>query len=237
MKRMKRAEAGVTLIELMIAITLVALLSTGMLMAMRTSLMTLQKTDARLQSNRRVMSVEQILERQIGGVIPALGGCATSGGGLAMIAAFNGTGQTLHMVSTYSMSEGARGYPRVLEFQVLPADGGGVRLIVNESLYTGPASMSPFCLDMNFLPAVATPQSFVLADRLASCQLSYHESIPESPVGGNWLPIWNRPNLPSAVRVDMTPLVPDPARLPLASVTVPIHITRDVGAPYGDTAQ
>ncbi len=237
MKRVRRTDAGVTLIELTIAITLVALLSTGMLMAMRTSLMTLEKTDARLQSNRRVMSVEQILTREIGGVIPAMGACASSGGSPAIIAAFNGTGQTLHMVSTYSMSEGARGYPRVLEFQVIPAEGGGLRLIVNESLYTGPASMSPFCLDLNFLPAVATPQSFVLADRLASCQFSYREGIPDSPIGGNWQPVWNRPNLPSAVRVDMTPLVPDPARLPLVGVIVPIHITRDVGAPYGDTAQ
>ena len=66
----KNSERGVTLIELMIAITLVAALSTGMLMAMRTGLLTLQKTDDRLQANRRVMSVNQILSRQIGGVMP-----------------------------------------------------------------------------------------------------------------------------------------------------------------------
>ena len=65
----KQRQAGVTLIELMIAITLVAAISTGMLMAMRTSLITLEKVDARLQSNRRVMGAEQILARQIGGLM------------------------------------------------------------------------------------------------------------------------------------------------------------------------
>ena len=64
-RRHTRHQAGVTLIELMIAITLVAALSTGMLMAMRTGLLTLDKTDARLQSDRRVMGVERILSRQL----------------------------------------------------------------------------------------------------------------------------------------------------------------------------
>ena len=146
---------------------------------------------------------------------------------------FNGTAQTLHLVSTYSLAEGSRGYPRVLEFQVIPADGGGVRLIVNEHLYSGPASTAPFCAS----PAQATPQSFVLADRLEYCRFVYHEMIPESPAAGNWIPSWNRPNLPSAVRVEMAPLVADPSRLPVLNVTVPIHTTREVGAPYEDFQQ
>src|SRR5580658_10432185 len=53
--RARRAQKGFTLIELMISITLVAAISAGMLMAMRAALLTLEKVDARLQSNRRVM--------------------------------------------------------------------------------------------------------------------------------------------------------------------------------------
>ena len=53
---------------------------------------------------------------------------------------FNGTGQTMHLVSSYSMSEGARGFPRVIELQVVPSDRSGWRLIANEVLYTGPGS-------------------------------------------------------------------------------------------------
>jgi general secretion pathway protein J len=231
----KQRQAGVTLIELMIAITLVAAISTGMLMAMRTSLITLEKVDARLQSNRRVMGAEQILARQIGGLMPVMGDCAGSGGAVGRFPVFNGTAQTLHLVSSYSLSEGARGYPHVLEFQVIPADGGGWRLIVNEYLYGGPASTIPFCLNGVFLPVQAKPESFVLADRLAYCRFLYRQRIPGAPAAGAWETIWSDISLPAAVRIEMEPLRPDPAQLPLVNVTVPIHITREVGSAYADT--
>lgn len=222
----KNSERGVTLIELMIAITLVAALSTGMLMAMRTGLLTLQKTDDRLQANRRVMSVNQILSRQIGGVMPIPGACGPI---------FNGDSQTLRLASTYSMSEGSRGDPRLVELVVIPGDLGGLRLIVNEFLYSGPFSTAVFCGNTLTTRPKATPQSFVLADRLASCRILYKESRPDTPVSGEWLPAWNRPNLPAAVRVEMVPLAPDPARLPLLTVTIPLHINREVMAPYADS--
>ena len=85
-----------------------------MLMAMRTALITLEKVNHRLQSNRRVVSVQQILSRQIEGVMPVTGDCRNaSGGTIARVPVFNGTDQTLHLVSSYSMSEGSRGTPRI----------------------------------------------------------------------------------------------------------------------------
>jgi hypothetical protein len=53
-------------------------------------------------------------------------------------------------------------------------------------------------------------------------------------MGTVWLPQWTKPSLPAAVHVAMAPLIPDPARLPLVSVTVPIHIYRDLNVPYTD---
>lgn len=229
-------ERGFTLIELMVSITLVAAISVGMLMTMRTSLTTLDRVDSRLQSNRRVMSVEQILSRELSGVMPVLGDCRTSDGGIRpRVPIFNGTGQALLLVSSYSLAEGARGYARLLALEVIPSDRGGVRLIVNESLYTGPASTAPFCFDGAAAPGPPTPESFVLADRLAFCRISYQEYLPQTPHLQKWLEVWNKPDLPSAVHVEMTPLIADPASLPLVSVTVPIHVTREVLSPYADT--
>lgn len=232
----RRAQRGFTLIELMISITLVAAISAGMLMAMRAGLLTLEKVDARLQSNRRVMSVEQILSRQIGGVMPVTGDCSNANGGVTpRVPVFNGADQTLLLVSSYSMAEGARGYPRILQLEVVPSDRGGVRLIVNEALYTGPASIAPFCLAGGFAPPQVSAQSFVLADRLAYCHISYQQYLVQTPNLEQWLPVWNKPDLPSAVHVDMAPLVADAATLPLVSVTVPIHVTRQVLSPYADS--
>ncbi len=213
---------GFTLIELMISITLVAALSAGILMAMRTGLQTLQKTNDRLASNRRVLSVQQILQHQLSNAMPVMGLCDSGG----TLFAFNGTEQTLHLVSSYSMTEGARGFPRVIELQVIPADRG-VRLIANEAIYAGPQSVAQFCTGGRYMPGRPGPQSIVMADRLAFCRFVYEAGDPHSPRGGGWTTEWNKPVLPYAVRIEMAPLMADAAHLPLLTVTAPIHITRD----------
>jgi CheY-like chemotaxis protein len=86
---------------------------------------------------------------------------------------FQGEPQSMRFVSTYSLQEAARGLPRILEFQVIPGEGGrGVRLVVNEQLYSGPAAAGFFCLgpggdSFRFRPIEIGPRSFVLADRLS----------------------------------------------------------------------
>ena len=70
------SERGFTLIEVLLAVTLLAAISTAMLFAIRTGLLSLSKVDDRLTSNRRVMSVERILALELGGVMPVTGYCA-----------------------------------------------------------------------------------------------------------------------------------------------------------------
>lgn len=229
----RREQRGFTLIELMISITLVAALASGMLMAMRTSLLSLEKIDSRLQFNRRVMGMEHVLTRQIGGVMPVIGDC-----GVVRKSIFQGTPDLLRMVSSYSMAEGARGYAQFDEFQVIKGDQG-FRLIVSERLYTGPSSTAPFCGGEADVMAAAqpTPSSMILADRLASCSFSYREAIPDQFPSEKWLPTWNKPDLPAAVKIEMTPLDSSPALLPVLNVTVLIHVTREAKSTYEDVKQ
>jgi len=120
-------QRGFTLIELMISITLVAAIATGMLMAMRGGLLTLGRTQTRLDENRRALGIQRILSLQLGGAMPVRTGCNGQLSGFA----FRGTASALAMVSTYSMTEGSRGAPRIVEYQVAPDLGGTVQLIVN----------------------------------------------------------------------------------------------------------
>lgn len=222
---MRTSERGVTLIELLVVITLVAAISTGLLMAMRIALNTLEKTQTRLEDNRRTMGVQQLITRQIGGVIPVLAEC----GGLR--AGFNGAPDTLHLVSTYSWAEGARGYPRVVEYRVLPDPAGGARIVMSEEVYYGPASTVQICPGRT----LATPRNtLVLAGRLAYCRFVFHESVPGALDAGNWVGSWDRPDLPSAVRVEMAPLEFNSSRLSMATLHVPIHINREVLGTYAD---
>jgi prepilin-type N-terminal cleavage/methylation domain-containing protein len=216
-----RSQRGFTLMELMISITLVAAIATGMLMAMRGGLLSLNRTQMRLDENRRALGVQRILSLQLAGAMPARTGCA----GPLSAFAFRGTASTLQMVSTYSIAEGSRGSPHIVEYQVAPDEGGTVKLIVYERLYAGPASTAGFCSESVTLQG--SPQPFVAATHLAYCRFSYFQMNPDTQFrGGGWVDAWTDPNMPSAVHIEMAPAKADPIRLPVVAITAPQFTNR-----------
>lgn len=234
--RTKPKQAGVTLMELLVAVSLLSLLSVGMLFAMRIGLNTMQKANSRLMSNRKVIGVDKVFTEQLAGYMPVKADC--QGVPLVTVPFFQGDPDTMRFVSTYSLQEGSRGYPRILEYHVTPGENArGVRLIVNELLYTGPKSTGLLCAGAQPIPRFAPVQvgsnSFVLADKLAYCRLIYKEIVPETGAE-RWLPKWIKQTPPAAIRIEMGPLEPDPAKLQLQNVTALIRITRDPWFKYGD---
>ena len=253
----KSSQRGVTLLELMIAITLVAGLSTGMLMAMRTSLLTYEKTAKRLESNRRFVKTQQMLSDQISAVMPVQGACLGDADRLIGIPSFlSGSADTLRLVSSYSIAEGARGYPQIVEYRVIPEPRGSVRLVVTERPFTGPQSTTPYCggaqappvsaFELGARPSVelgaAQPAaatqggSYVLAEHLAYCRFSYHEPYNQNRfIETPWLPLWDKPLLPAGIRIEMRSAVPDTGGLSVLGVTVPIQVNRDPRVGYVDS--
>jgi prepilin-type N-terminal cleavage/methylation domain-containing protein len=252
----RRSNRGVTLLELMIAITLVAGLSTGMLMAMRTSLLTYDKTAKRLESNRRFVKTQQMLSDQISAVMPVQGICPGDAGHTIGIPSFlSGSEDTLRLVSSYSIAEGARGYPQIVEYRVIPEQGSSVRLVATERPYTGPQSTTPYCGGVPAPPvsafemgnrsavelgaaqtaAAARGGSYVLAEHLAYCRFSYHEPYnPNRFIETPWLPVWDKPLLPAGIRIDMRAATPNAGGLSVLGVTVPIQVDRDPRMVYVD---
>ncbi len=235
----RTSQRGVTLIELVIAVSLVALLSLGMLFAMRVGLSAMERSNATLMANRRVVSVQRILESQAANLIPVPALCSGGAQGpSSKIAFFQGEVQTMRFVSSYSLHEGDRGLPHILEFQVIPGENGaGVRLVVNERIYSGPLSAGAFCLAVQpgapptFSPIEVGPLSFVLADKIAFCRFSFKEHQP--PYGqGQWIARWTKPYFPVGIRVEMSPLDPNVGHLQLLTLTMPVRINRDPLARY-----
>jgi general secretion pathway protein J len=237
----RRREAGVTLLEMLLAVSLLALLSTGMLMALRVGVNAMEKSNKRLMDNRRMAGTQRILEQEIAGFIPVMADCTPSGDQpRASVPFFQGEPQAMRFVSSFSLGEGWRGYAQVLEFQVIPGNAGaGVRLVVNELLYTGPRGAGAACLGYTrddqlglmiplFRPISVGPLSFVLADRLASCQFSFLERLPIPP-GERWTTRWIAPAWPSAVRIDMAPLEPGLGRSQPLSLIAPVHVNAAPG--------
>jgi hypothetical protein len=238
----RRAQSGVTLIELVIAITLVSLITIGILFAMRIGLNTLEKSNSRFIANRRVLGVDRVMHQQLEGFMPVTAECrGNPNEPIASAPFFDGQPMAMRFASTYSLEEGARGYPHVLEYLVVPGDAGvGVRLIVNEFLYSGPASAGAACVGMmpgadgligRFRPVEVGPKAFVLADKLSRCVFSYKEET-EAPPYERWHPDWKSQKFPAAVRIDLAPLEQDGAKLEVLPVTVSLRITRDMAVKY-----
>ncbi len=234
---------GVTLIELLVAVSLLSLLSVGMLMTLRVGLNGMDKANSKLMANRRVASVERIMRSEIENLIPVSAMCIPEADQPpARIMYFEGKPQTMRFVSSFSLQEASRGMPRILEFEVIPGDlGKGVRLVVNELVYS-PWQAGATCMGVApvpdagvmvpvFRPVQTGPGSFVLADKLAFCRFLYRDFQP-LPIGERWLPEWPQGRWPTAVRIEMAPLDPDPGRVPLMSITAPVRVNRQPNVTY-----
>lgn len=239
----RQNQRGVTLLELLVAVLLMSLLSLGVLYAMRVGMNAMGKTNDRFTKNRRVLGVEKALAAQIGGLMPVTVECPGGQGGKAVL--FQGDPQAMRFVSSYSLQEGARGYPKMLEFTVIPGENGvGVRLIVNEIPYSGPFSVRGACVGTQpdpltgqmsalFLPIMPRLDSFVLADNLAGIRFVYRDELPP-PLLERWTPKWLANKLPTAIRIELIPLELEPANLHVTTTTIPIRITANPMLTYAD---
>ena len=237
--------AGITLLELLIAVTLLSVLSLAMMLSMRIGISALGRTNSKLMDNRRIAGAQRVLEQQLEGLIPVTAPCAAEGpGATARATMISGQPNGLTIVSSFSLQEGSRGRPQVLQFFAIPGDQGGVRLLVNETPYTGPLGISQMCVGIErgeenarlprFSPPSATPRSFVLADHLRSIKFEYLAPAKKPGEPGIWTGSWNGPNWPYGIRIEMWPLEPTPARLQPVTVTAPIYINRNPGVQYED---
>ncbi len=244
-----RQNAGVTLIELLIAVLLLSLLSVGIVITLRVALSAMNKSESKLMTNRRVSSIERILDQEIEGIMPVTADCQPRPDVVGpTMTFFQGETQSMRLASTYSLQQGERGLPMILEYQVIPGDEGeGVRLIVNEHWYTGPRGAGIYCLGPGgasedeggppgprFAPIAIGPDSFVLVDKLAYCRFSFRDPrMPgQTPI---WVQRWVKDVLPSAIRIEMAPLAPDLGRLQPVTLTIPVHVTRLPLVPYDNT--
>jgi len=242
--RSARAERGVTLLEMLVAITLLSLLSGGILIALHAGLNSMNKVKTRLMDNRRLAGAQRIVEQQVAAFVPVVTDCLPDGDRPpARIPFFQGEPQSMRFVSAFSLKDGWRGLPQILEFQVIPGEpGAGLRLVVNERPYAGARSAGIYCTGMRtdettgapapiFRPIEIGPQSFVLADRLAYCRFSFLER-GRNPAEDRWTPHWFLPRWPAAVRIEMAPVESDAVRLRPVTATIPLHVTAEPGRTY-----
>ena len=229
------SRAGMTLMELLIAVTLFSLLSMGMLYAFRIGLNAYSKTQTKLMDNRRVVGAQRVLEQELQSMAPVVVRCGMDETG-PRAPFFHGEPEAMRLVSTFSLQEASRGMAQILEIFVAPReDGRGVRLVVNEIPYAGPRAAGQLCTTPgHYPPVMASERSFVLADRLAYCRFSYLYVPLEPQPKLLWSSLFEGKTWPRAIRVEMAPLEPDPSRLQPIGMTALIRVHRSAEFDYSD---
>ncbi len=248
-RRPRHGQSGLTLVEVLIAVTLVGLLMVGISSALSIGLRAMERSNDRLSLNRRIERTQEILEQQLLHLTPVTAACLLANPNAPQtMAFFQGEAQQLRFVSAYSLTEANRGYPRILEFTVVPGDARqsppGVRLIVNELIYSGPFSAGQTCFGLQddpqlgfqvprFAPILPRPDSFILADRLQSVRFRYlqYRNPPETP---QWVDFWVFKELPEAIAVEMIPLPGDQSGVQPISLVLQTRVDRLPGKRYGD---
>ena len=247
--RRGKANAGMTLLEVLVAVTLLSLLIVGMSVAMRVGLSAFGRTNG--PADGRPAGGRGAAHPAVGTGRTAPGHAVRASGATAAPAIhfvfLQAEPQILRMVSTFSLQQGWRGDPQILEFFVIPgAEGRGVRLVVNETPYT-PFTAGNFCRGVLPDPVLgitipryppepeASPGSFVLADKLAFCRISYYMRSKDPNVPDPaWLPKATGLGWPLAIRIDMAPLEPDLVRLQPFTVVAQVRLHRAPEIPYVD---
>jgi prepilin-type N-terminal cleavage/methylation domain-containing protein len=245
MTKSANSRAGVTLIEILIAVSLLSLLTLGILFAMHLGFSTMDRTDARLVSNRRVVNARKILESEIDGFIFTMATFGPAPESQRTVIFFQAEPQSMRFVSSYSLQDAWRGRAQVAALQVVPGENNeGVRLIVNETPWTGPAQTGQTIVGIEpdatgravtqYTPILPGPQSFVLADKLRYCRFSYLEKLPVAPFEV-WQSAWTATShLPFGIRVEMAPLDTGSADLHVTTATVPLNVNLAPGVRYAD---
>jgi type II secretory pathway pseudopilin PulG len=238
--------AGITLIEILIAVSLLSLLSAGILIAMHLGLNTMERTDARMVRNRRAVNARKIIESEIDGFVASTASFRLTPETFQVVSFFQAEPESMRFVSAFSLQDAWRGRPQITALQVIPgARNEGVRLIVNETPYTGPVQAGQSIVSFgpdpatgrvitHYAPIAAGPGSFVLADRLRFCRFSYLErrTLPPFEI---WQPDWfTSERLPAGIRIEMAPIDSTAADLHVTTVTVPLHVNRTSGTVYAD---
>jgi general secretion pathway protein J len=229
--------AGMTLIEILVAVTLLGLLSMGLVTALQVAAGAWSSSRNARGQDRRIANANALLHAQFAGVTPVEPLILRPGLAVPEGPFFQGEPTSMRFVSSYSMTEGVRGGLQVVELQTSPGQEG-TRLILTQTPYQGPLSVGRFIVGVDplpeppsfhllFTPLQVRADSLIVADRLAEVRFSYLRGPRRPNEPDAWVSVWDQPRqLPQAIRVDLRPFE-DAGRLR------PVSIVSEVRARYG----
>jgi prepilin-type N-terminal cleavage/methylation domain-containing protein len=186
---------GFTLIELIVSLTIMAMISGVVLSAMRTGLLVWNKGTDHVEDLRRSRAVHQILNDSISGALPLMFGIRSGEGPVTRRLAFDGSTDHLRFVSRTSFKDGPNAIPRWIDLRwVRDSVNPSGALVAEERLIRPPDNLPD--------TSIYWTGSVLQAD---GCDFAFLDgAIVDRPA--TWLPEW-RPlaeHLPKAIRIRCT---------------------------------
>lgn len=224
-QRTRDPRAGLTLVEILVAVTLMGMLAVGMTTALSMGAGAWSDVRERLTLDRKIASSNQLLHAHFAAVTPITAQSPNARVGAYPF--FHGDPQEMRFVSSYSTTGGVRGGLRIVELNVM-SGSGGKRLVLTESPYRGPLSVGRFItgaqptqrgLRLTFSPVRPRKDSLIVADQLAEVSFAYRGEMLSPLQPPEWTSSWNdAQRMPIAIRVQMKPARRE-ARLQPVSIT------------------
>jgi len=191
-----RTQRGVTLIELLVVITLLGLVSLGLLFAMRVGVSSWQRANARMSADRAVVAANDLLSAQLGGASARMVGWGQRENRIAFVY-FEGRPDRLRFLTDYSVASRTRGGVWLAEYWFESNAAKECRLLYNETNWRSDddaastiesGSYAADGLHVNFRAAVPGLSTRILYTGLYNCSFEYLIETPNLPVywGQSW---------------------------------------------------
>jgi prepilin-type N-terminal cleavage/methylation domain-containing protein len=202
---------GVTLLELLVAISLFGMVSLGLLFSLRIAVSAWQKSNARLAADRRVLAAGDLFAEQVANARPRIVAWGPQDHQVKIFY-FQGLHDRLRFLTATSLSGRSRSGLWLVEYSFRQDDGGRCRLAYNEWPFSYDSDAAQTIQDValdqatsrmviRFITPQTTPQTRDLYSDLESCGFEYLTERPgeESRWETEWISL--RPSLPPAVAV------------------------------------
>ncbi len=202
---------GVTLLELLVAISLMGMVSLGLLFGLRIAASAWHKGNSRLAEGRQVIAAADLFAEQIANARPRVVEWGPRDRAVRFFY-FEGTHDRLRFVTATSLAGRSRSGLWLAEYSFRPDDRGRAKLVYNEWPFREDADAAQTIQDIamdparnrlavRFIAPASTPQTRELYRDLEDCGFEY--LILRSGEEPRWEPQWevDRPLLPPAVAV------------------------------------
>ncbi|MBI4444088.1 MAG: prepilin-type N-terminal cleavage/methylation domain-containing protein [Acidobacteria bacterium] len=186
--------AGFTLLELLVSVTIVGLLSVTIFFGWRVAASAWQRADRHLREQRVVLATHQVLEEQMASMVPYR---VSPAQGPPMIF-FQGEPEAARFVSRYSLADRARSGLYLIEYRIVAQRDGQKQLMVNEFPLHGPEELRELVEGVDLTPAGSIlrfasfhegPRTITLLAGLQKCSFQYYRT-PRFNDPGGWSEQW-----------------------------------------------